>query len=112
MNFVFQDTGKQVSNRSGKKCARAVDVTAVLPHPGPLPLGEGEPFAASRKTCGGIGGRGIRISSEHRPRLPSPSGRGIEGEGERNEFSVEKIFHKAMSQLDRLEAHSTDGGAR
>ena len=54
----------------------------VLPHPGPLPLGEGEPFAASRKLLRRRRQDAHPNFERHRRLPPSPSGRGIEGEGE------------------------------
>ena len=36
-------------------------MSSALPHPGPLPLGEGEPSAVSRKTDVGIGQRLMRV---------------------------------------------------
>ena len=62
-------------------------MAAPLPHPGPLPLGEGEPHATVWKNL-------WRNQPAARPNfreslrlLPSPSGRGIEGEGERGRVS-------------------------
>jgi len=48
---------------------------AVPPHPGPLPKGEGDPFAGARSH------RGLRFHKSPPAMFPSPQGRGIKGEG-------------------------------
>ena len=57
--------------------------SSVLPHPGPLPLGEGESVAASLKNFAAGFAQMADESAFAALLLPSPSGRGIEGEGER-----------------------------
>ncbi len=56
---------------------------SALPHPGPLPLGEGEPLAVSEGTLRRIGGKVLPNARYHLRRFPLPAGEG-KGEGERS----------------------------
>ena len=74
-----------------------------LPHPGPLPLGEGEPFAASKKNLRRDWPEVHPNFDQRRWLPPSPSGRGIEGVGERAALSkIVEAFNGAIVNLPRF----------
>jgi len=60
----------------------AKDCRTVLPHPGPLPLGEGESSAAAGESREPEMAGRLSANNSERWLSPSPSGRGIKGEGE------------------------------
>ena len=69
---------------------------AVLPHPGPLPLGEGVTFATSDENCEAEQTSSPASVSEPRWQFPSPSGRGVKGEGESLDFQSGQILAKRV----------------
>ena len=66
-----------------RKPFRAVkQLRAILPHPSPLPLGEGASSAALSEFQGRSLPDSLVTNASSRLLFPSPSGRGIKGEGE------------------------------
>ena len=61
------------------------DFRTTLPHPDPLPLGEGELFAVAGEMRQRSSLAQFAINQSARKLSPSPSGRGIKGEGEPSE---------------------------